>query len=258
MKYDFASFLVVVRKVDGEVHARCPFHDDFRPSFSANTETGLWICHAGCGQGHFAQFLQMIAGNPQARIRRSKSGFSNGYIKDEGFRTVATYQYMDISGAYHLRVTRQEKSSGEKRFFQEHIDDSGTWVKGGTVKEVMPYLIHEWSLGGFPLVFFVEGEKCADFLFANGLRATTIPGGANKWKPYYAHYFKGKQVVVLPDNDHVGWKFGLDVHRSLYLRKDVSVSILHLPGLADGEDVVDWLSQNRTIDDLLKLVPISE
>lgn len=256
MKYDFASFLVVVRKVDGELRARCPFHDDSRPSFSANTETGLWICHAGCGQGSFAQFLNMVGRDPQARIRRSRDGHSNVYAKDEGFRTVAIYQYMDTSGSYHLRVTRQEKPSGEKRFFQEHVAYAGTWKKGGAINDVLPYLMHEWSRNASPLVFFVEGEKCAEFLRAKGLNATTIPGGANKWKPQYAKYFKGKQVVILPDEDLVGRKLAHDVHRSLFLQKEVSVSIVYLPDLSEGEDVIDWLSQNRTIKDLLDLVPV--
>ncbi len=33
--------------------AYCPFHNDKQPSFSFNSETGLWKCHAGCGQGNF-------------------------------------------------------------------------------------------------------------------------------------------------------------------------------------------------------------
>ncbi len=254
MKFDFEKFLVITRKIDDEIRARCPFHDDSRPSFSANAETGLWMCHAGCGQGNFAQFLQMVNGDPQARIRRSRGGNSTIYAKDEGFRTVATYQYMDKSGSYHLRVTRQEKPSGEKRFFQEHVDFAGNWKKGGAINDLIPYLMHEWSRSSSPVVFFVEGEKCADFLFANGLNATTTPGGANKWKPHYANYFTGKQVIVLPDEDDVGRKFAHDVHRSLYLQK-IAVSIVYLPDLNEGEDVIDWLSQNRTIQDLLKLLP---
>lgn len=253
MKYDFINFLIIIRKIEDELYARCPFHDDSRPSFSANTETGLWICHAGCGQGNFLQFIQMLNQNPKARIRRAKFGNSYTYAKDDDFRTVATYKYMDESGAYHLRVTRQEKSSGEKRFFQEHVDISGKWRKGGATNNLLPYLMHEWSQNQSPLIFFVEGEKCADFLAQQGLNATTTPGGANKWNPRYAKYFSGKHVVILPDEDDVGRNFAHDVRLSLN-RENIQVSVIYLPGLNEGNDIVDWLSQNRTIADLLSLI----
>lgn len=35
----------------------CPFHSDSRPSLAINTERGLWICYAGCGQGSLKYFL---------------------------------------------------------------------------------------------------------------------------------------------------------------------------------------------------------
>lgn len=252
MKYDFRSFLCSVSKVGEELNARCPFHDDSRPSFSANVETGLWICHAGCGKGNYAQFLSRLGGDPQSCVRYSRDPKSKRYVRDEVFRTVAAYEYMDTSGTYHLRVTRQEKASGDKRFFQEHMGPDGRWVKGGAVNELLPYLMHLWS-NSDSILFFVEGEKCAEFLNSKGLNATTVPGGANKWMPSYAKYFKGKRVVILPDNDEAGLKFARHVHISLHLQKAGSVTILQLPGLGPSEDVVDWLSQNRTVNDLLEL-----
>ena len=35
----------------------CPFHEDSRSSLAINTERGLWICYAGCGQGSLKNFL---------------------------------------------------------------------------------------------------------------------------------------------------------------------------------------------------------
>jgi len=253
MKYDFESFLSVVRRIDGELQTRCPFHNDSSPSFSANVKSGLWICHAGCGQGNFDQFLQRIVSAPQGG-RLSESGHRvQSFTHQTGFKVVAMYEYMDRSGAYHLRITRLQNSAGDKRFFQEHMNESGIWVKGGATKEVLPYMIHEWASADCELVFFVEGEKCADFLRGQGLKATTIPGGANKWKPYYAEHFQRKRVIILPDNDNVGWRFARDIHISLYLKK-VPVLIVSLPDLGPGEDVVDWFCKGRTSSDLLKLI----
>lgn len=122
MKYDFKSFLDVRRQNDDEISARCPFHDDHNPSFSANIQSGLWRCFAGCGQGNYSQFLDRLVADPLAGIRITGRNKSKKYIRDEGFKTVASYEYLDTSGVVRLRVTRQEKSNGQKRFFQMHLD----------------------------------------------------------------------------------------------------------------------------------------
>ena len=36
--------------------ARCPFHDDTRPSFSANAELGVYLCHACGAKGNLVTF----------------------------------------------------------------------------------------------------------------------------------------------------------------------------------------------------------
>jgi len=41
-----------------EISILCPFHDDTSESCSINTEKGLWICFAGCGQGSLKTFIQ--------------------------------------------------------------------------------------------------------------------------------------------------------------------------------------------------------
>ena len=40
-----------------EVSIVCPLHDDRVSSLSINTDKGLWICFAGCGQGSLKYFL---------------------------------------------------------------------------------------------------------------------------------------------------------------------------------------------------------
>jgi hypothetical protein len=54
-------------------------------------------------------------------------------------------------------------------------------------------------------VFIVEGEKDADTGHGLGIVATTTAMGAGKWKgeqgDRYAEFFRGADVVVIPDND---------------------------------------------------------
>lgn len=256
MKYDFKSFLDVKRQIDDQLSARCPFHNDRSPSFSANTDTGLWKCFAGCGQGNFAQFLERIASDPEAGIRTSRTSKSQRYVRDEGFKTVATYQYMSTDGEYHLRVTRQEKSTGEKRFFQEHMDEVGRWTTGGATKTLFPYLFHEWNTSDLKLIFLVEGEKCVEFLKSKGLLATTVAGGSSKWLPHYGLFFKDRQVIILPDLDEVGQNFARLAHANLSYLK-VQTCLVNLPNLNPGEDIVEWLSHHGTIKDLFNLIESS-
>ena len=40
----------------------CPFHNDTVASCSINTEKGVWICFAGCGQGGLPYFIFKLSG----------------------------------------------------------------------------------------------------------------------------------------------------------------------------------------------------
>jgi len=43
-----------------EFNTFCPFHSDTQPSCSINTEKGVWICFAGCGQGSLHYFVKKL------------------------------------------------------------------------------------------------------------------------------------------------------------------------------------------------------
>jgi len=63
MKFNWEKVLVEVgllpvqERIKPEVSIQCPFHDDRHPSLSLNLNKGLWICHAGCGQGRLEYLL---------------------------------------------------------------------------------------------------------------------------------------------------------------------------------------------------------
>jgi len=50
-----AGFSIPIDK--DEVSIVCPLHDDRISSLSINTDKGVWICFAGCGQGTLKSFL---------------------------------------------------------------------------------------------------------------------------------------------------------------------------------------------------------
>lgn len=58
-KIDYGAFYdghIQSRSGSTQASGRCPFHEDQRPSFSVNLDTGLWKCHAGCGEGNAIDF----------------------------------------------------------------------------------------------------------------------------------------------------------------------------------------------------------
>lgn len=101
------------------------------------------------------------------------------------------------------------------------------------------------------LVFICEGEKDVDRLIGLGLVATTNPNGSGKWdKPKFAEHVRGRDVVILEDNDESGRAHAQKVLAAV--RGVVSsVRILRLPGLKAKGDVSDWLDSGRTCADLI-------
>ncbi|NBS67297.1 toprim domain-containing protein [bacterium] len=58
---------------DGNYIGFCPIHGEVagrsNPSFSIHSETGLWICFAGCGAGNLEQFLRRVKLPPEEIAR---------------------------------------------------------------------------------------------------------------------------------------------------------------------------------------------
>jgi hypothetical protein len=138
--------------------ARCPAHDDHRPSLSvAVGDDGrvLVHCFAGCTPEQVVAAVDMRMADlaPTMTI-------------------VATYPYRDEHGAFLYENVR----SSPKTFRLRRRGAKGEWVwKMDGVRRV-PYRLPE--LQGQRLVVLVEGEKDADNVAALGLPATTTPMGA--------------------------------------------------------------------------------
>lgn len=133
------------------------------------------------------------------------------------------------------------------------------WHTGrGTVR---PSLYHreriEERRQRFPLeiVFLVEGEKKVDRLSREDLSATcSLDGAKSKLLNEDTDFLKGAVVVVLPDNDAPGHEFADRAVEHLRPKTEVVVRV-DLTGLAEGEDIVEWLDvYGHTVDDLYTLI----
>jgi len=163
-----------------------------------------------------------------------------------------SYVYEDETGRPAFRMVRTMRATG-KSFHAEHLNDSGGWTKGMNGTAPLLYRLPE-LLAAHPdeLVYIVEGEKDADNLAALGMVATTNPNGAGKWRDTYSAHLKGRECIILADNDAPGRDHAAKVAGSLRA-SGVDHVVVELPGLPDKGDVSDWLANGGSAAQLADL-----
>lgn len=216
--------------------ARCPSHDDQKPSLSvARGDDGraLVYCFAGCSVYDVITALSLTVDDL----------FSGG--GGRGAPTVQLYTYVDQHGDPLYRVHRTDP----KGFWQERFED-GEWKPGLRDTQRVPYRLPEVlrAIAQGEPVYVVEGEKDAEDIIRHGAHATTFAGGAGAFRDEYAHWFKGAHVILWGDNDDAG-------------RRGVSRVRLGLTGTADKVETVwsrdelndpfDHLAAGYTLDEVV-------
>jgi hypothetical protein len=259
----------------GEYEAQCPAHEDRRPSLSFNTgDDGqvIFKCHAGCKAADILRAAGLDWSDlwPGDGPERKNGKPEDVEISRTRWETAGEYVYRDETGRALYKVVRKEcnvsyrRTDGteftrrEKTFSQFRATDGGAWKAGIEGVRRVPYNLP--ALLAAPrgsTVYVVEGEQCVDALTRLGLLATTTSGGANNWnnadKETVLRALRGQHVVALPDNDSAGHKYTEEAVRDL-LPVAADVKILHLPGLREHGDIVDWLADEHTIAELEGLV----
>lgn len=222
---DVLPLLNKVKKMGrNQYQAECPSHQDDTPSLSIGSTTegkALLHCHANCSYLDIITDLGLYKEptNPQKRE-----------IKE-------LYDYISEDGELVYQVIRFEP----KAFGQRRPDGEDGWIynlKG--VRRVLyhlPQLINSTE----DYVFVCEGEKDVHTLESLGFIATTNSGGGSKWNKEFNKYFKGKDVIILPDQDKAGEEHAELVAKNLYHTAN-SVRIINLQGLQPKQDVTDWVN----------------
>lgn len=256
---ELLSLLQGVRPTgDNQWEAICPAHEDFVASLSVSVRDDgapLVHCFAGCGHvqichaiGKPTAWLFPDHGLPES-YRSSKSGRPKG----KG-QLVASFDYHDEYGALLYQACRYEDFSEGKRtktFTQRRPNGEGGWIYNMTGVRKVPYRLQELIKSHkSEYVYIPEGEKHCDALAKWGLIATCNIGGASKpkdrkWLKEYNHWFSGRNVVLLPDNDDPGKVHAANVAENL---KGIAASViaLELPGLPPKGDVLDWIAAGGT------------
>jgi len=203
----------------------CPAHDDRTPSLSVRDGSDgriLVRCHAGCEQSVVIAALKALGLWPEQQKRQ---------------RTiVATYDYTDESGALLYQVVREEPKS----FKQRHPDGAGGWIWKKHPNQVL-YRLREVREN--PIVFVVEGEKDVEKLREHGFVATTNAGGAKApWLPQFTDALRGREVILIPDNDPTGRQRAATIARALFGH----VASLIVLELDDSKDIAEWFERGHS------------
>lgn len=212
--------------------AVCPAHEDRNPSLAIREKDGkvLVHCHAGCSQ-------QAVLDALEARGLGELSA-----VRDQQRIIATTYRYVDEAGKLLYEVVRFEP----KGFAQRRPDGHGGWTWRKGERQVLYHLPEVLEA---PIVFVVEGEKDAETLRAHGFVATTNAGGAKApWLPEFTEALRGREVILIPDNDQPGWKRAAVIARAL-LHNVARLSIFELP--ADTKDITDWFDAGHSECELI-------
>ncbi len=223
--------------------ARCPLHEDSTASLRLNTETGGWICQAGCGQGNVWELARQ-AGLPAPPDRPKKSDRE----------PEAVYTYQTAEGQPYNRVIRWPGKD-----FKQSRWEAGEWVPKAPSRRIPYNLPAVTKADPATLVFWLEGEKDCDNATRRGLLSTTSPQGADnfsKLDPASLDVFGGRTVVVIPDNDLPGRAYARTVGAAL-AKVGATVRFLELPDLPAKGDLTDWFKAGGTSQELLRLAELA-
>jgi putative DNA primase/helicase len=269
------SRLKNVRRVRGGWTAVCPAHEDRRPSLSVSVGADgrvLLHCHAGCNVEDVASALGLEMRDlfPERSDAHRERSDTHRKRSDTHQRTTGMSdkeETFDSLGAALFALTKRygrfSKSWSYLDAFNLLVGVVVRWdgKDGKAIRPVSRAADGRWRIGAMPeprplyrlreilaasegaFVFVVEGEKCADVVASLGFYATTSAGGANAadktdWSP-----LRGKNVVILPDNDSAGERYADEVARLCREVGAASIRVLRLAdyatGLPAGGDIAD-------------------
>lgn len=216
------------RKQQGGYMACCPAHKDRTPSLSLKDSGDgkvLVHCHAGCEQSAVVDAL------------KSKGLWPERETKNQDHRIItAAYDYTDAAGNLLYQVVRFEP----KHFLPRYPNGRGGWIWRKHAAQVLYHLPEVLEAS---IVFIVEGEKDVETLRSHGFVATTNAGGADApWLPRFTMALRGREIIIVPDNDKPGKRRALRIARAL-LHVAAKLTILELEG---AKDITEWFASGHS------------
>ncbi|MBF0553737.1 MAG: DUF927 domain-containing protein [Nitrospirae bacterium] len=239
-------------------HCPEPEHPDENPSCDIDLEKGVYYCHICKKGGSLEKYVRLMNFIDETDDKAFDDfvGLQSKTKEKPQSTYIATYIYHDESGkpAHIVDKYLLKYSDGEtkKTFPQSHYGPDGRIIKD--MKGVKLYLYNLPAVMSSSSAIIVEGEKDCETLKRFGYVSTTNVGGAGKWLPEYNEYLKDKEIILVPDNDTVGYMHANTVAASLWdVNKQLKIVklIAHYPELPNKADItyVKELLNDRGVTD---------
>ncbi len=247
----------VLKQFGAELRAPCPVHHGVQNSFAVCPLTGHAFCHSQCSKGWDIIGLEReLMGASFAEAKNAVFEIVGRPASAEHRRKIETYSYRDESDRILFEVVRFDP----KDFRQRKPDGKGGWEWNVQGVRLVLYRLPKLLRKTDQTIFICEGEKDVHSLESFGLLATCNPMGAGKWRDEYGETLRGRDVVILPDNDpptdennrphYRGQKHAGQIATNL-LRHGCNVRIVELPG---AKDASDWFAMGHTLEQFLAFV----
>ncbi|HUZ45211.1 MAG TPA: hypothetical protein VMW54_01100 [Terriglobia bacterium] len=204
----------------------CPAHADKNPS--------LWVSEKPSGQ----ILIHCFAGCPVEAVLDVLNLSKSDLFPDRTASQKVVFRYSYYDESYHLLYEKVRLSP--KGFYCQKPDGRGGWTRN--LEGIRQVLYRLPEVLRARRVIICEGEKDCRTLrklekFLGLPYIATTSGGAETWRPEFAEWLTGKDVVVIPDKDLAGKKFRRKVVHSLRDRAR-SLKVITLPV---RKDVTAWL-----------------
>lgn len=258
------------QKAPGQWQARCPAHDDRRPSLIV-TDGGERVewrvhCFTGCT---FTDIIGAVDGGrkslpeyerpvPEPLPSESSLNFAREALTPAVGSAVTlakgwTYSTLRAFGIGYAdkRLVIPAYERGELANVYRY-SPTGDGVKKIGLKHRPGVLFHSSVLSTLPAsvpLWIVEGEPDVLSAYELGVWAVGVPG-VNTWQQRYAERFKGRNVVVCMDCDSPGREAAYRVFADLV---PTAAHVRHVdlwPEREDGYDLTDFLTDARKRGDL--------
>lgn len=220
----------------------CPFHNDKHPSFSVNTDTGLWNCKTpSCGvKGNAYQFAKRIEIDPTPYQSFINNNYQQCDIKEmaERFKDYLITHFNDLKDkekipaiwtveAIEQTCTGYDKTKDCITFthcdlssqpinikYHKFGKDQQTTQQGQSKAKLFPLnLIPKYDK--YQSIVYCEGEKDCITLLSVGINAVTGTTGAGSIPKDLTSLKDLQQIYIVYDNDPTGYDGAENLARKL-------------------------------------------
>ena len=234
---EYMNYLNGAKKNGNSIIAKCPFHDDDKPSFSVDITTGKYHCFGCEEKGNLISFLAKIKGIDTQSVYQElclKYNISQPVVNisdnsnDSMVFSLETYAKDKMLPQVYLE--RVWKISNHKKgikipYYDEKENLVATRYRGANKtfrweknSKIIPYGLNRLQrINADGYVILVEGESDTQALSLAGLPVLGIPG-ATMFRVEWVKYLINKKVYIHNEGDAGGIIFRNKICETLYNR----------------------------------------